>query len=42
MSAVSCQQNMPDLIAKMPDGQAKELVLKLVNVNERLVPQRKY
>ena len=38
MNAVSCQQNMPDMIAKMPDRQA----LKLVNVNERLVPQQEY
>lgn len=35
LSAVSCRQNMPELIAKMPDGQAKNLVLKLRNGSEK-------
>ncbi|XP_073233810.1 uncharacterized protein [Porites lutea] len=35
MSAVSCRQNMPELIAKIPDGQAKDLALKLRNGSER-------
>lgn len=37
MSAVSCRQNLPDLIEKMPDGQARDLVLKFINGKERLV-----
>lgn len=35
MSAVSCRQNLPDLIEKMPDGQARDLVLKFINGKER-------
>lgn len=35
LSAVSCRQNMPELIAEMPHGQAKDLVLKLRNGSEK-------
>lgn len=41
MSAVSCRQNMPELIAKIPDGQAKDLALKLRNGSERCVIREK-
>lgn len=37
MSAVSCRQNLPNLIEKIPDGQARDLVLKFINGKERLV-----
>ena len=37
MSAVSCRQNLPDLIEKMPDGQVRDLELKFINGKERLV-----
>ena len=29
MSAVSCRQNIPELIARMPDGKAKDLAIKV-------------